>query len=113
MRKRNKKMILRLNEKEYQDLLEQAEQSGLPRSTYCREKFLATEVKPAPVVDYSTLIAEANRIGTRINQVLQKSNAAGFLDVPLLRNALEKAHGLNQKLWEVFQGNTANQNYSR
>ena len=104
MRKRNKKMILRLNEKEYKNLLGQAKQSGLPRSTYCREKFLATEVKPAPVVDYGTLIDEANRIGIRINQVLQKSNAAGFLDVPLLRNALEKTHTLNQILWENFGG---------
>lgn len=113
MRKRNKKMILRLNEKEYQDLLEQAEQSGLPRSTYCREKFLAAEVIPAPTVDYGTLIIEVKRVGRLIELVLQKSNITGILDVPLLRNALEEAHGLNQKLWEVFQGNTANQNYSR
>ncbi len=52
MRKRNKKMILRLNEKEFQDLTEQVKKSGLSRNTYCREKFLKTEVKPAPIVDY-------------------------------------------------------------
>ena len=105
-------MILRLNEKEYQDLLGQAEQSGLPRSTYCRKKFLAAEVKPAPSADYSALFAETKRVGRLIEQVLQKSNTTGILDVPRLRNDLEESHALNQMLWEAFQGNTANQNYS-
>jgi hypothetical protein len=46
---------------------------------------------------------EVRRVGTNINQILQKANAIGLLDVPMIRKALEDNYNTEEMLWDTFE----------
>lgn len=61
------------------------------------------ELKEAPPAEYYDMIRELRRVGSNINQVLKKANAAGLLDVPMLRKALDGYKKTEKMLWDTFR----------
>lgn len=104
MRKRNKRVEIYFTSEELALLTEKVQQSGFSREVFCRTVLLGTEVKASPPADFYELITEVRRVGANINQILKKANAAGLLDVPLIRKALADNHATENMLWQVFQG---------
>ena len=49
------------------------------------------------------MIRELRRVGSNINQVLKKANAAGLLDVPMLRKSLDDYKKTEKMLWDTFR----------
>ena len=103
MRKRNRRVEIYFTEDELSSLMQKVRQSGLSREAFCRAALLGVRIKEAPPADYYKLIMEVRRVGTNINQILQKANAIGLLDVPMIRKALEDNYTTEEMLWDTFE----------
>lgn len=103
MRKRNRRVEIYFTEDELSSLMQKVHQSGLSREAFCRAALLGVKLKEAPPADYYKLIMEVRRVGTNINQILQKANAIGLLDVPMIRKALEDNYTTEEMLWDTFE----------
>lgn len=103
MRKRNRRVEIYFTEDELSSLMQKVRQSGLSREAFCRAALLGVKLKEAPPADYYKLIMEVRRVGTNINQILQKANAIGLLDVPMIRKALEDNYTTEEMLWDTFE----------
>lgn len=103
MRNRSNEIKIRFNENEFTQLMQKVRQSGLSREAFCRAALLGVKIKEAPPADYYKLIMEVRRVGTNINQILQKANAIGLLDVPMIRKALEDNYKTEEMLWDTFE----------
>lgn len=103
MRKRNRRVEIYFTEDELSSLMQKVRQSGLSREAFCRAALQGVKIKEAPPADYYKLIMEVRRVGTNINQILQKANAIGLLDVPMIRKALEDNYKTEEMLWDAFE----------
>ena len=103
MRKRNRRVEIYFTEDELSSLMQKVRQSGLSREAFCRAALQGVKIKEAPPADYYKLIMEVRRVGTNINQILQKANAIGLLDVPMIRKALEDNYTTEEMLWDTFE----------
>jgi hypothetical protein len=103
MRKRNRRVEIYFTEDELSSLMQKVRQSGLSREAFCRAALQGVKIKEAPPADYYKLIMEVRRVGTNINQILQKANAIGLLDVPMIRKALEDNYTTEEMLWDAFE----------
>ena len=103
MRKRNRRVEIYFTEDELSSLMQKVRQSGLSREAFCRAALLGVRIKEAPPADYYKLIMEVRRVGTNITQILQKANAIGLLDVPMIRKALEDNYTTEEMLWDTFE----------
>lgn len=69
---------LRLTSHDYDKLKKDSANAGLNLSDYLRKLINQQEVKPKPPDSYSKLAWEISKIGTSINQIVNKTNAAGL-----------------------------------
>ena len=78
MRKRNIQVMVHLNSKEYQALMNKVKKTGLSRETYLRQLMNGYVPKELPPPDYHGMMRELNAIGNSINQIAARANATGF-----------------------------------
>lgn len=102
MTKRPCGMVLRFTKAEMDALNKKAKKANKSREGFCRAILNGAEVKEAPPVDWSAAAWELRRLGNNINQLLVKANTLGFIDVPMLRKALEETHELEDKFFDLF-----------
>lgn len=102
MTKRPCGMVLRFTKAEMDALNKKAKKANMSREGFCRAILNGAEVKEAPPVDWSAAAWELRRLGNNINQLLVKANTLGFIDVPMLRKALEETHELEDKFFDLF-----------
>ena len=102
MTKRPCGMVLRFTKTEMDALTQKAKKAHMSREGFCRAILDGAEVKEAPPVDFSTMIWELRRIGNNINQLLIKANNVGFIDIPMLRKALDETHAVEDTLMEAY-----------
>ncbi len=69
------KLTVRLDEKQYSHLKEQANISGFKMEPFIRSLIMGTEIKPRPPDEYVKLLREINAIGNNINQIAHIANA--------------------------------------
>ena len=103
MRKRNCSILLRLTQDEMNNLNQKAQAAKLSREAFCRQVLNGVELKTAPPAEFYDLIVEVRRVGSNINQILKKANVVGFLDVPMLKKALDDLNATEDMLWQTFQ----------
>ena len=72
------------------------------REQYCRSVLNDAVPRQAPPADYYTMICELRRVGSNINQILKVAYTQNFIDVPLLRKAVEDYHRTEQIIWNAF-----------
>jgi hypothetical protein len=101
--KRNQEIKIRLTRDELESLTKKVRRSGYSREAFCRKVLSDVELKEAPPAEYYDMIRELRRVGSNINQVLKKANAAGLLDVPMLRKALDGYKKTEKMLWDTFR----------
>ena len=103
MRKRNCRVEVCFTKDELSALSKKAKKSGMSIGGFIRKAVTGMEIKEAPPAEYYDMIRELRRVGSNINQVLKKANAAGLLDVPMLRKALDDYKKTEKMLWDTFR----------
>lgn len=74
-RKREHRMMVRLNGDEYTKVLSKIERSGLSKQEYILSSILNKKIQERLNVDYFKLINEVNHVGTNLNQIARKLNS--------------------------------------
>ena len=77
MQNKNRHFHFRLSEMEYKKLIIDSGNAGLTCSDYIRNLINNKEIKPKPPDSYSKLAWEIAKVGTNLNQLAHKANAAG------------------------------------
>ena len=96
-------MSVRFNANELETIRHKAKQSGMRLTSFIRTAVIGTKIKEAPPADYYSLIQEVRKVGININQIQKKANALGFIDMSMLKKALENNHKTEAMLWKVFE----------
>ena len=81
-----------------------ASEAGLTRVEMLRRFVRDCTIKPPPSIDFLNYHRELRRIGSNINQILQRANTMKFIDVPLLRGSLDELHETQKALWDEYAG---------
>lgn len=77
---RSKKISIRLSEKEYAHLKEQADLAGLKIEPFLRNLISGVKMKPRPKEEWAELIRQVSSVGNNINQIAHRANIHGLTD---------------------------------
>lgn len=80
MRKRNIRIQVRLNEIEYEKLLDGTEKTKLNMSDYIRRLIMNVPIKEKPDYEFYNIMKELSKIGVNLNQIAHKANATNVID---------------------------------
>lgn len=111
MRKRNIQIIIRLNEKEHQNLIKQVKKSGLTQEAFIRTLINGYVPKELPPPDYYTIIRELHAIGNNLNQIAAKANATGHIDKAVFQYEANRLRRAVQDIQEAVISPERRENY--
>ncbi len=80
MRKRNCRVQVRLDNKEYQGFMKAVRKSGLSQEVYLRHLINGVVPQDAPPPDYYHFMRELHGVGNNLNQIAQKAHVLGVID---------------------------------
>ena len=80
MRARGKQVLVRLNEKEYAHLKQQADIAGMKTEPFIRASIMGIKLRPRPPDEYKALLREMSAIGNNVNQLAKIANMSGAVD---------------------------------
>ena len=100
MKIRNRKITVRLSEKERKFLGEQADAGGMKIEPYVRELIMGNEVKSRPKEEWAEVVRQVAAVGNNINQIARKANA-GFATREETTRALRMLGEVYGLLYEV------------
>ena len=98
---RSKKISIRLSEKEYAHLKEQADLAGLKIEPFLRNLISGVKMKPRPKEEWAELIRQISAVGNNINQIAHRANIHGLTDKQILLAVKESLDKLWQKMDEL------------
>ena len=81
VRKRNNRVQVRLDSKEYQAFMKAVKKSGLSQEVYLRHLINGVVPQDAPPPDYYSMMQQLYRIGNSLNQIAQKAHTLNVIDV--------------------------------
>lgn len=96
MKIRNRKITVRLSEKERQYLGEQADAGGMKIESYIRELIMGNEVKSRPKEEWAEVVRQVAAVGNNINQIARNTNMGMEVTVDILKEVLE----MQKQIWE-------------
>ena len=96
---RSKKISIRLSEKEYAHLKEQADLVGLKIEPFLRNLISGVKMKPRPQEEWAELIRQIS-VGNNINQIAHRANIHGLTDKQTLFNVQQELAKIWQKMDE-------------
>ena len=99
-RKREKQILIRLSEKEYQHLTEQAELVQLNINQFVRNLIMGVKMKPRPKKEWAEIMRQMSAIDNNINQIIYRANLHGFTDKQALLRMQKEFAKLKQKMEE-------------
>ncbi len=102
MRKRNHRIVFYLSDQEYEHLTKMVKETRQPRERFLRMMLGGLQIKAAPPVDVPVLIREVRRVGYNIDHLLKRANSQGFIDAPLLRDALNENCEVSRKIVAAY-----------
>ena len=79
MRKRNCRVQVRLDNKEYQGFMKAVRKSGLSQEVYLRHLINGVVPQDAPPPDYYHFMRELHGVGNNLNQIAKRVNSTGNL----------------------------------
>lgn len=82
MRKRNCRVQVRLDSKEYQTFMKQVKKAGLSQEVYLRHLINGVVPQDAPPLEYFDFMRELHRVGNNLNQIAQKAHVLNVIDAP-------------------------------
>ena len=80
MRKRSIQVIIRLDEKENEQLKKRVKKTGLSRAAYIRHLINGLVPTDTPPPDYFSMMKELRQIGKNLNQIAQKAHVLNVID---------------------------------
>lgn len=80
MRRRNKQIIIRLTEDEYNRLKRNVEKTGLTMQAYFQMLMKNIQPRERPPMDLIEVLKSLQQINKNMNQVALRANAKGFVD---------------------------------
>ena len=96
MKIRNRKITVRLSEKERKFLGEQADAGGMKIEPYIRELIMGNEVKSRPKEEWAEVVRQVAAVGNNINQIARNTNMGMEVTVDILKEVLE----MQKQIWE-------------
>ena len=96
MKIRNRKITVRLSEKERKFLGEQADAGGMKIEPYIRELIMGNEVKSRPKEEWAEVVRQVAAVGNNINQIAKNTNMGMEVTADILKEVLE----MQKHLWE-------------
>lgn len=81
MRKRNCRVQVRLDSKEYQAFTKAVKKTGLSQEVYLRQLIAGVVPREAPPPEYFDFTRELHNIGNNLNQIAQKAHVLNVIDV--------------------------------
>ena len=96
MKIRNRKITVRLSEKERKFLGEQADAGGIKIEPYIRELIMGNEVKSRPKEEWAEVVRQVAAVGNNINQIAKNTNMGMEVTVDILKEVLE----MQKQIWE-------------
>lgn len=90
MRKRNCRVQVRLDNKEYQGFMKAVRKSGLSQEVYLRHLINGVVPQDAPPPDYYHFMRELHGVGNNLNQIAQKAHVLGVIDERLYDEEMRK-----------------------
>lgn len=96
MKIRNRKITVRLSEKERKFLGEQADAGGMKIEPYIRELIMGNEVKSRPKEEWAEVVRQIAAVGNNINQIARNTNIGMEVTVDILKEVLE----MQKQIWE-------------
>lgn len=80
MRKRNCRVQVRLDSKEYQTFMKQVKKAGLSQEVYLRHLINGVVPQNAPPPEYFDFMRELHMVGNNLNQIAQKAHVLNVID---------------------------------
>lgn len=96
MKIRNRKITVRLSEKERKFLGEQADAGGMKIEPYIRELIMGNEIKSRPKEEWAEVVRQVAAVGNNINQIARNTNMGMEVTVDILKEVLE----MQKQIWE-------------
>lgn len=81
MRKRNCRVQVRLDSKEYQVFIKSVKKTGLSQEVYLRHLINGSVPRESPPAEYYVFIKELHNIGNNLNQIAQKAHILNVIDI--------------------------------
>lgn len=98
LRTREKQVIVRLTQEEYNKLVTKSENVGLTISEFLRIYINGFEPREKPPIEFYEAIKQIRKIGNNINQIARLANATGVLDELTCKRQFDK---LNEIILEM------------
>ena len=95
---RKKQILIRLSEKEYAHLTEQADLVQLGIEPFVRNLIMGIKMKPHPKNEWTEIMRQMSAIGNNINQMAYRANLHGFTDKQALLGMQEEFAKLKQQM---------------
>ena len=96
MKIRNRKITVRLSEKERKFLGEQADAGGMKIEPYVRELIMGNEVKSRPKEEWAEVVRQVAAVGNNINQIARNTNMGMEVTADISKDVLE----MQKQIWE-------------
>ena len=98
---RSKKISIRLSEKEYAHLKEQADLVGLKIEPFLRNLISGVKMKPRPQEEWAELIRQMSAVGNNINLIALRASIHGLTGKQTLFNVQQELAKIWQKMDEL------------
>ena len=98
---RKKQILIRLSEKEYRHLTEQADLAQLNINQFVRNLIMGVKIKPRPKEEWAELLRQMSAIGININQITYRAEFHELNDEQALLSMQEEFAKLKQRMEEL------------
>ena len=95
---RKKQILIRLSEKEYRHLTEQADLAQLNINQFVRNLIMGVKIKPRPKEEWAELLRQMSAIGNNLNQIVYRAELHELTDEQALLNVQEEFAKLKQQM---------------
>ena len=97
---RKKQILIRLSEKEYRHLSEQAELAQLSITQLVRNLIMGVTMQPRPKEEWAELLRQMSALGNNLNQIVYRAELHELTDKQALLGMQEEFAKLKQKMEE-------------
>ena len=101
---RDKRIRIRLTQKEMDMVKRHAKEAGTDCSKYVRRELSAAELIHTPQPDCDALRTMLNRPGRRLDDILARAYKTGFIDIPELEKALYELRECYREIAAFYGG---------
>ena len=104
MRKRNIRIQVRLNDIEYEKLLDDIAVSKTNISDYIRKLILGKEIKEKPDREFYKIMKQLSKIGVNLNQIAHKANSTNIIDKDYYEQEAKNWNELSREIKSKYLG---------